>query len=164
MAEIAAVGGSAAWRGPALIDDPAWIVELQGDEIDALGDATRRRPPLPEIAATTAAVRRELVDGRGFVVLRGLPVEDMTVEECERAYRVLGQHVGIAVPQNPAGDLLVHVRDEGLDYTDPHVRGYQTRARLRLPRRRLRCRRLAVRVRCPTRRGQHDRVLDRHPR
>jgi Taurine catabolism dioxygenase TauD, TfdA family len=138
------IGGPAAWRGAELVADPAWIVELTDAEVGALIDAVRALPggplrqehrgaigvPLAALAQTTAAVRRELVDGRGFIVLRGMPVDGLTIEELERAYWVLGLHVGIPVQQTGAGDLLVHVRDEGLDYTDPHVRGYQTCARL----------------------------------
>ncbi len=143
-AELHAIGGPASWRGPDQIDEPTWIVPLDEAAIDALIDAVRRLPrgpfqrdqaraigvPLVPLAPLAAMARRELVDGRGFVVLRGMPVDGLTPDELERAYWVLGLHLGIPVPQSGGGELLVHVRDQGLDYTDPHVRGYQTRARL----------------------------------
>ncbi|NHB12602.1 TauD/TfdA family dioxygenase, partial [Burkholderia cepacia] len=47
-----------------------------------------------------------------------------------RLFWGLGTHLGIGIAQNPAGDLLVHVRDQGLDFSNPEVRGYQTSARL----------------------------------
>ena len=119
-----------------------WIAELRPEQIDDLrradtdlGDeavsfGARRRGALPSLVALSEICRSELVHGRGFIVLRGLPVEFMTASEHERALWLIGFYVGIPVRQNPAGDLLVHVRDEGRDYTDPHVRGYQTAAKL----------------------------------
>ena len=134
------IGGPAAWRGPDLVGSPEWIVELDDGQIAALIQAARQAPHEPSAHRDSPALaaladlarhtRRELVDGRGFVVLRGLPVDALTAEEIERAYWVLGRHIGIPVPQTGAGELLVHVRDQGLDYRDPHVRGYQTRAGL----------------------------------
>lgn len=120
------------------------MVPLTDAEIAALVDTARRLPdgpfrredaaelgvPLDALAPAAAAARREMVEGRGFVVFRGMPVDELSPAELERAYWVLGLHIGIPVPQNAAGDLLVHVRDQGMDYTDPTVRGYQTRARL----------------------------------
>jgi hypothetical protein len=52
------------------------------------------------------------------------------MRQTELALWVLGLHLGIPIPQNDAGDLLVHVRDDGLDFANPTVRGYQTRQRL----------------------------------
>jgi hypothetical protein len=142
------IGGPAAWRGPELVETPerpaAWIVPLSHDQIEALVTVARQLPdgpfhredaaaagvPLPALAGLAASVRSELLTGRGFIVLRGMPVEELSADELERAYWVLGLHIGIPVPQTSAGDLLVHVRDQGLDYQDPSVRGYQTRAGL----------------------------------
>jgi hypothetical protein len=64
------------------------------------------------------------------VLLRGLPVGDLTAEQTELAFWAIGLHLGIPIPQNDAGDVLVHVRDDGLDFSDPTVRGYQTRQQL----------------------------------
>jgi hypothetical protein len=142
------IGGPAAWRGPELVeapDHPAdWIVPLSREQIDALVSVARRLPegpfrredaaaagvPLPPLVSLAAEVREQLLSGRGFVVLRGMPVEQLSSTEIERAYWVLGLQVGIPVPQTANADLLVHVRDQGLDYTDPSVRGYQTSAGL----------------------------------
>jgi hypothetical protein len=144
MNEPREVGGPAAWRGPDLVDSTEWIVPLADAVVDAVLTAARRLPPgafrtddatalglpCPELRTLAADARRELVGGRGFVVFRGLPVDGLTDDERERAYWVLGLHIGIPVPQGGGGELLMHVRDQGLDYNDPHVRGYQTNARL----------------------------------
>jgi hypothetical protein len=128
VAAVRPVGGPAAWRGPDQARSDDWIVALSDAEQAALAAAPAA--DLAPLAALGGRVRRELLDGRGFLVLRGLPVDGRTEDALEAAYTRLGTAVGVPVPQDGAGRLLVHVRDQGLDYTDPHVRGYQTRARL----------------------------------
>ena len=61
-------------------------------------------------------------------LLRGLPVARWGALETARALWGIGTHLGRAIPQNARGDLVGHVRDEGKELSDPHARGYQTRA------------------------------------
>jgi hypothetical protein len=75
-------------------------------------------------------ILRELLEGRGFVLLRGLPVERMTREEQAIAYLGLGAWLGRFRSQNAKGHLLGHVKDLGLDIGDPNVRYYQTNRKL----------------------------------
>ena len=42
----------------------------------------------------------------------------------------VGLHIGIGIRQGPAGDLVTHVRDHGVDPKHPLARGYQHRAKL----------------------------------
>lgn len=86
--------------------------------------------PLPVLEPRLAAIRRETLHGRGFFLLRGVPVERLSQREAALVFWGLGTHLGIAVPQNAKGHVLGHVRDLGLDYAKPEVRGYQTRAGL----------------------------------
>ena len=72
----------------------------------------------------------DVVNGRGFALLRGVPVDGLDEPALERLYWGLGAHLGIGITQNDAGDLLVHVKDQGLDFSNPEVRGYQTAQRL----------------------------------
>jgi hypothetical protein len=72
----------------------------------------------------------ELLEGRGFVLLRGLPVERMSREEQAIAYLGMGSWLGSFRSQNAKGHLLGHVKDLGLDIRDPRVRYYQTNRRL----------------------------------
>ena len=90
--------------------------------------ATKADFPLPQLGPRLDALRSELLEGRGFVLLRGLPVERYTIEESAVAYYGLGMHFGIALPQNAKGHVLGHVRDLGYDHADPGVRIYQTAA------------------------------------
>jgi hypothetical protein len=85
---------------------------------------------LPTLGAALPAVVDDLVHGRGFVLLRGVPVSGLDAADLERLYWGLGCHLGVGIPQNGSGDMLVHVRDQGLDFADPEVRGYQTSAAL----------------------------------
>jgi hypothetical protein len=64
------------------------------------------------------------------MLIRGIPRERYTDEECELLYWGLGAHLGTPVSQNGRGHLLGHVRDEGRIHADPTARGYQTRQRM----------------------------------
>jgi hypothetical protein len=83
--------------------------------------------PLNSLAKTLADVRRELLDGRGLVLLRGFPVGELSREEIAIGYLGLGSHLGERFPQNAQGHLLGHVKDLGGSNKDPSTRGYMTR-------------------------------------
>jgi hypothetical protein len=74
-------------------------------------------------------LQRELIFGRGFVLLRGMPVLKWSRETSVRAYYGIGCHLGVPVSQNAPGHLLGHIIDLGLDPLDPLNRIYQTRYR-----------------------------------
>jgi hypothetical protein len=95
----------------------------------ALPDLTPGTFPLPTLGPRLAALREELVWGRGFHLLRGLPIERHGVAAAARMYMGLGSWIGAFVSQNAKAHLLGHVRDLGRDVDDPAVRTYQTTAR-----------------------------------
>jgi alpha-ketoglutarate-dependent taurine dioxygenase len=70
--------------------------------------------PLPSFALTAAEIRRRLRDGSGFVVLRGLALDDYAEDDARLLYAGLGTHLGTILPQNLRGDKLYSVRDEGI--------------------------------------------------
>ena len=87
--------------------------------------------PLPTLEPRLVTLAAELDTGRGFWLLRGLPIDDLSERQAAFAYWGMGLHMGVPVSQNARGHLLGHVIDEGLDYkTDNGARGYQTRLRL----------------------------------
>lgn len=118
-----------------------WIVELRHRQVLELEHAVeatsdlpivelnRERFELPGLGKTLHHIRTTLIHGRGFSLIRGLPVLDWDRERSARAFYGLGCHLGIPVPQNASGHLLGHVRDLGLDHNDPVNRVYQTRYR-----------------------------------
>jgi len=56
-------------------------------------------------------LRGELLEGRGFLVLKGVPVDDE--RRARRLYLAIAGFFGASLPQNARGDLLYSVRDEG---------------------------------------------------
>jgi hypothetical protein len=72
--------------------------------------------PLPTFSRELAAVLDELERGRGFVLLRGIPVDRYTPDELKNLYWGLGAHLGHARWQNSRGELIGEVRDENRLY------------------------------------------------
>jgi hypothetical protein len=136
------VAGAGVWYGRDLARRPQeWIRHFSYAEIDeiqaavggydgSLESISRESFPLPALGAVLKGILKELLDGRGFVMLRGLPVERWTRREQAIAYLGLGAWLGRPRSQNAKGHLLGHVKDLGLDIRDPAVRYYQTNRRL----------------------------------
>ena len=133
----------AAWRGQDLsastwleVLDAAAIAELDAalDHVETLGRPTaalvRDDFPLPTLVRRFDDWRRTIEHGRGFVVLRGIPVQRWSQARCERFFWCFGLHLGIPGAQNPQGDLLGHVQDTGAAM-DGSVRQYRTREAIR---------------------------------
>ena len=72
----------------------------------------------------------EIRTGRGFVVVRGLPVRRYSDDDVGLILWGLGRYLGAPLHQNPQGDLLGHVYDHGRTYGNIDVRGYETNAYL----------------------------------
>ena len=138
------VEGASAWYGAEMQDSTEWLHLLTADdiaEIDAaagpLAEAeadiariTKADFPLPTVGPKLAAMSDEVLNGRGFALLRGLPVEEWSMRQSATAYYGIGAHLGHARSQNGKGHVLGHVRDLGRDaVNDPTARIYQTRER-----------------------------------
>ena len=137
-ASLQPIDGPSAWIGAELRDSDAWVYRLAEAELRELHEAmraTRERPMLeidrdsfvlPTLGPVLAGILDTLLNGRGFVLIRGIPVREYPIEEAARIYWGLGAHLGKPLSQNAKGHLLGHVRDLGLDLQDPSVRVYQT--------------------------------------
>jgi hypothetical protein len=102
-------------------------VQARGLDIAAI---RRDDFPLPTLGPVLDRLRAEVLDGRGFVLLRGVPVEDRPIAESAAAYWGIGSYFGSARSQNAKGHLLGHVYDlGGSSATDPTVRSYATSER-----------------------------------
>ncbi|WP_207479309.1 TauD/TfdA family dioxygenase [Arenibaculum pallidiluteum] len=137
------ITGPSAWYGPDMARSRDWIIPLEPSEVAELDAAARRIAesgreiatltrddfPLPTLGPRLLSVLKEVLDGRGFALLRGLPVERWSIREAAAAFFGLGTHLGSARSQNAKGHVLGHVRDLGLSSRDPAVRIYQTRER-----------------------------------
>jgi hypothetical protein len=105
------------------------VKALAGRQAD-IAAITARDFPLPTLGPKLKArVRDEVLAGRGFLLMRGLPVERWSMREAATAFFGLGVHLGSARSQNGKGHVLGHVQDLGLDVADPNVRIYQTNER-----------------------------------
>lgn len=133
----------AAWKGQELASREDWREELDTRDVEELERAIafarktgRPTPeleradfPIPGLASRIARWRCILTTGRGFVVLRGVPVERWEPADTELFFWCFGLHLGRPGAQNPRGDLLGHVVDTG--QSPEQVRHYQTRVRIR---------------------------------
>jgi hypothetical protein len=97
-----------------------------GDDPNALMQTTKDDFELGVFGETLSAVYAQLKEGLGIALLRGLPMDDIDLIDAAAIYWGMGLHMGQPMSNNPDGDMLGHIRDEGLDYDDPNHRGYQT--------------------------------------
>lgn len=139
------VSGPFVWTGPEMQQrksewirelSPVQIKELEGAvaaldrtgiDIAAIGPEDLQAPSLAPLVAET---KHALTQGRGFILIRGVPVDEWSPRQCAIAYFGLGAKLGEPVSQNAMGHILGHVKDIGVDYAKPTGRGYQTAARL----------------------------------
>lgn len=138
------IEGKAAWIGADLRRRPEeWIYTFSPAELAEIAAATagvrergldiaeiaRADFPLPTLGPVLDRLRDEVLNGHGFVLLRGIPVADRPIADSAAAYWGIGTYFGNARSQNAKGHLLGHVRDLGFATTDPNVRTYQTTER-----------------------------------
>ncbi|PSJ30329.1 hypothetical protein B7P34_01835 [Streptosporangium nondiastaticum] len=130
MTQPAPLEALTAWNGEAL-DEADWLMQLPPACSHALDDRDRREDTGPAGALTRAAladlttgVAQRLRNSRGFVVIRGLPVDGRTDQECAAMCRQFAASLGTPRPADPGG--LVTVTDNaGLGKTNlalaPHT-------------------------------------------
>ncbi|WP_417519757.1 TauD/TfdA family dioxygenase [Minwuia sp.] len=134
-----------AWMGTELeTRRNEWLLEWSKDEIleieNAVGAVETRGLDLLDIAKDDfplelaseriSALKQDVLHGRGFVLIRGLPVDRWSDRQSAIAFWGIGLHLGEPCPQNGKNHVIGHVKNLGLDYSDPQTRGYQTNARL----------------------------------
>src|ERR1700761_9275259 len=133
----------AAWRAADLRPDE-WVHTLtpgEVAEIEAAAKAlvsggadlaalTAKDFALPQAGPRLRAVLQcDVLDGRGFAVIKGLDPSRLTRAESAAAFMGVGAHLGAARPQNAKGHLLGHVKNLGRSSADPTARLYQTNER-----------------------------------
>jgi hypothetical protein len=125
-AATAPIRGPAAWNGGELAARPNdWTVTLAESEIGELSaevsrvastrvrlaDLSPASVTLPRLERRIVQWRDELRSGRGFVLVRGIPVQGWTSAESELFTWWLGLRLGVPGRQNERGDLVGHVMD-----------------------------------------------------
>jgi hypothetical protein len=131
---------SGCWFPDEIAGTDAWLYRLDEreiadvleavDRVAACGrdikDIRREDFALPVLAPALADIKAELKDGRGFAVIRGLPVEGRTMYQNAAAYWGISTHIGSAFSQNGEGHLLGHVCDKGATMKTANGRGYRS--------------------------------------
>jgi hypothetical protein len=111
------------------------LSEAQQDEVRAaarqaagipLEDLSPESFPLPTAGAVLRRLAREVTDGAGFGLLRGVPVDDDSDLVCAG----VGTYAGRIVPQGAERVPVQHVKDQGADPKTPTTRSYQHRGAL----------------------------------
>jgi len=132
-----------AWYGSGIADDTDWIEQISTDEIGEVEAAiqewepsgveiekiTAEDFPLPTFNLRLQQILDEVLNGRGFVLIKRLPIERWSRRQAAIAFLIIGTHLGNLRMQNAQGHLLGHVRDLGRSSDDPNTRIYQTRER-----------------------------------
>ena len=131
------VEGPAVWYGPQIdyrADGMHVLSAGEIAEIDAALAHLRSRGdvdfpdiapaafPLPTLGKFFEGLGRELLHGRGFLLLRGLPRERYSLDDIGLIYYGLGVHLGRPVAQSYQGELLGNVID--VSDVEAQARGY----------------------------------------
>lgn len=132
------------WTVADVAESDDWTVTLRPDQILELDralaaaqdagkdgyDIARNDFPLPGLSEAIATWVDEIENGRGFLVLRGLPVERYDDTGLYALYWGLGRHFGDAIIQNYEGRRINEVQSRGHSYDEVNIRAYATASHL----------------------------------
>ena len=119
--------GPFAWTGQRFEATERWRFELTQAEVDDLDraietaqaagrsahDVRREHFPLPVFGAKLAAIAGELENGCGVARVFGLPIERYDEAAIELLWMGIGHHLGALRNQDPHGQILKRIVDEG---------------------------------------------------
>lgn len=134
-----------AWQAENMARSDAWIVRPSPEIHAELAQAVQtvlasglRAPdfgktdfPLPTAEPWLRGLIDEVSHGRGFLLLRGLPLDPHDKDAMLALFWGLGCHWGTAITQNLAGDFVAEIRDLGLDVNNLNVKPSLTNAEQR---------------------------------
>ncbi|KAH7140921.1 hypothetical protein EDB81DRAFT_692463 [Dactylonectria macrodidyma] len=139
------ISGPTLWKAEDYADQPdKWTHPFTDEEIQELSDTadqfiasgipltgiSKSNFPLPKLSKSLAALRSDLIDGKGFILFKRFPAQAWGPHKNAVAYMGLGTYLGYFVSQNGLGHVLGHVKDVGDDATQiDKVRIYRTTAR-----------------------------------
>ena len=137
------VRDASAWVGSRLAERTDWIDRFSETEIAEVEQAVEEierasvdiasidsnRAKLPTLGPRLQSLLDDVLNERGFVLIKGLPVERLSKRGAAIAFLTIGVQLGHLRMQNAEGHLLGHVRDMGRSSADPNTRIYQTSER-----------------------------------
>ncbi|KAJ3759723.1 hypothetical protein EV360DRAFT_41322 [Lentinula raphanica] len=130
------VEGPIVWEGQDWTSEDQWVFHLTPDQLQEidnglahfkaldkpLGYISRETFPLPTLSPVLESLAHELYSGRGFFVLRTIPVDDYTRKDLATIYAGISSHVGSARgKQDGTGAVLAHIKDLTLSHA--HEKG-----------------------------------------
>lgn len=133
--------GLQAWKSTDFRDESDWVTRFTEGEIsemdriasgsnipiEELLDYGCDDFPMPQITEKFEDIRSQLEGGRGFAVLRGVPVERYSLSQARQVFWALSVHMGTPQPQDKVGRLLHDVTNTGQKVAaNGEVRGFQT--------------------------------------
>ena len=131
--------GPTAWRGEDLRNDDSWMINLSSRTIELIDAALREVKarglsfpnftkddfPIHALSEELDKYAEEMENGKGFLLLRGLPIAGYDSDDLDIINFGIGLHLGQPVTQNLKGDLLGKVMNVG-DITKKETRVYET--------------------------------------
>ena len=137
------VRDASAWYGREMVGRTDWVERLGEEEVGDLEKVVREldqaqvdlasinaeEVSLPTLAPRLNRLLHEVLNGRGFVLIKSLPLDRGTKRQAAIAFLAIGVHLGRLRMQNAEGHLLGHVKDLGRSSDDPNTRIYQTHER-----------------------------------
>ena len=115
------------------VDHAIARIKAAGLGLDDLG---REHFELPSLRPVIDEIRRQIKQGRGFVVVRRLPVEAYSKDDLGMIFWGIGTHLGHGLSQSVLGDRLGHVKDfsredplahaDETEQTSHHIRDRQS--------------------------------------
>jgi hypothetical protein len=125
------------WTSADVADEDLWTERFDASEQSELDSALHHALatsddilmldqgdfPLPTLGDRLRRIEEELINGRGFVRLRGIERAAYTQAEMEVLYWGIGMHLGLPWPQNKYGHVLGDVTDQNKSTDDPTARG-----------------------------------------
>ena len=137
MSDLQVLEEQCEWTATTVGDESAWTVQFTDRELAELDDSLRHARsksedvldltkddfPLPTLGGHLARIEDELINGRGFVRLRGIERSAYDQTEMELLYWGIGTHLGLPWAQNRHGHVLGDVTDQHVAAGDNTVRG-----------------------------------------
>ena len=138
----APIADSSAWKVSDFTTPANYTIQLDATQLSdidravrqikaaglSLDDLQREHFEVPSLRPVIDEIRYQIEDGRGFVVLRRLPVEDYSKDEIGMIFWGIGTHLGRGLSQSVLGDRLGHVKDFSRE--DPLARAYRNKEEL----------------------------------
>jgi hypothetical protein len=137
-----AVQDKLAWKSASFSGPADFSVDFTPAERAELAQAVRRLPrgsrldqltktafALPTLGLRLTQAYEDVRSGRGFVLLRGLPTEGLTLAEFTTAVYGIGLYFGRTLSQNAQGELITQVVDATKEDATPRM--YRSNLELR---------------------------------